>query len=106
MRGLCGKAAQGAFFTPWSVAAMIAEVARVTRPDTWALDPACGGGVLLIAALELCRQRFGELAACAMTLLGVELDPRTAQIARASLLLAGADPAQFWIGCASGRMSR
>lgn len=88
---------QGAFFTPYSLARMLAQV-QEPSPDEWVLDPACGGGVMLLAALDVARELHGATAALALTLIGVEFDPRTAAIARASLVLAGAHPDQFWIG--------
>ena len=39
-------------------------------------EPAVGGGVLLQAALEIYRRAHGERAARAMTLIGVDIDPR------------------------------
>ncbi|MDW5593014.1 N-6 DNA methylase [Conexibacter stalactiti] len=89
---------QGAFFTPYSLARVLAQV-QEPSPTDWVLDPACGGGVMLVAALDVARELHGTTAALALTLIGVELDPRTAAIARASLVLAGAHPDQFWIGC-------
>jgi type I restriction-modification system DNA methylase subunit len=76
------------------IAWVLAQVQKPS-PDEWVLDPACGG-VILLAALDVARELHGATAA--LTLVGVELDPRTAAIARASLVLAGAHPDQFWIG--------
>lgn len=95
-RSLSTKQWQGAFFTPWHVASLITTMNEVALHD-WVIDPACGGGVFLLAALESVRARHGTRLADTVTLIGVELDPRTCQIARASLLIAGAHPDQFFI---------
>lgn len=96
-RSLSSAQWQGAFFTPYAVAQLLAQLVE-PAPGDWLVDPACGGGVLLIAALDAVRERHGVEASLSLTLIGVELDPRTAEIARASLVLAGAHPDQFWVG--------
>jgi type I restriction-modification system DNA methylase subunit len=90
--------AQGAYFTPWAVSELMVKMSQPT-PDDWVLDPSCGGAVMLIAALEHVRRTHGRLLARSLTLFGIDIDHRTCQIARASLLLAGADPLQFHIAC-------
>ena len=97
-RALSSKQARGAFFTPWSVAHCLAMI-TMPQPQDWLVDPAVGGGVLLAAALHVVTEEHGPVLAQSLTLLGVELDAQTAQVARASLLLAGAVPNQFWISC-------
>lgn len=98
LRGLSSKQAQGAFFTPWHVASMMASIAGAAEnPTAFVIDPACGAGVMLLAALDLVRQTHGPIAGFGLTLIGVDINPRVCEIARASLLLAGADPDQFWI---------
>jgi type I restriction-modification system DNA methylase subunit len=97
-RSLSAQQWQGAFFTPENVAAMMAEI-LAPNPGDFVLDPAAGGGVLLCKTLDNVRERFGDEVAASLTLIGVELDQRTAQVARAALLLAGADPAQFIVFC-------
>jgi type I restriction-modification system DNA methylase subunit len=100
MRTLTSKQWQGAFFTPWTVAEAIARISIPDHPiesDLWVLDPACGGGVLLHAAYEIYREQHGPVGSRAITLIGVDIDPRVCQLARATLLLAGADPDQYWI---------
>lgn len=93
------KKAHGAFFTPWNVAEMLARIAlEADCPEApWIVDPAVGGGVLLIAAFEVLRRCHGERGARAATLIGVDISTHVCQTARASLLLAGAAPEQFWI---------
>ena len=58
-----------------------------------------GGGAkaLLLAYLHQFRSQHGVRASQAVTLIGVDIDEQSRQMARASLLLAGADPNQFWI---------
>ena len=96
-QGYAVQAAQGAFFTPYHVAEFMATITGV-EPNRSVLDPACGAGAMLIAALEVVRRSYGPAGARTVTLVGVDLNPRTAAVARASLLLVGADPDQFWIG--------
>lgn len=96
-RSLSAKQWQGAFFTPSQITRAMAMMLEVS-PGEWVCDPACGGGAMLTAALEEVRRQHGPRAAITVTLVGVEIDPRTAAIARASLILAGAHPDQFWIG--------
>jgi hypothetical protein len=103
LRGLTSKQALGAFFTPWTLAVFLARMAGTEsgswhRPDEqWVVDPARGAGVLLHAYLNEFRAAHGPRAARAVTMIGVDIDPRVSQLARATLLLAGADANQFWI---------
>jgi hypothetical protein len=101
LRGLSSRQARGAFFTPWHIAEMMARILLEPQDpsELWVLEPCVGGAVMLLAALAVYRERHGARAADALTLIGVDIDPRVCQIARASLLLAGADPNQFWIFC-------
>ncbi|MDO8208954.1 N-6 DNA methylase [Conexibacter sp. CPCC 206217] len=96
-RSLSTSQWQGAYFTLYKLARAQALLLE-PQPDEWVLDPCCGGGAMLIAALDVVRERYGVEAALGLTLVGVELDVRTAEIARASLVLAGAHPDQFWVG--------
>jgi hypothetical protein len=95
-RSLSTQQQQGAFFTPGCVAQLLVTMSGV-KPGDWVLDPACGGAALLVATLDRVRDEYGAVLAESVTLLGIELDERTCQIARASLLLAGADPLQFFV---------
>ena len=90
---------QGAFFTPWNVAYATALPMLDTAgaAEEWILEPCVGGGVMLLAALDAYRHLHGPDAARRLTMIGVDIDPRSCQIARASLLLARADPNKFWI---------
>lgn len=91
------QAAQGAFFTPYHVARLMASLTGI-EPNRSVLDPACGAAAMLIGAFNEVHHTHGLAAAHSVTLIGVDLNPRTAAVARASLLLVGADPDQFWIG--------
>jgi hypothetical protein len=99
LRSLGAKQWQGAFFTPWSVAEAMARIALdgARAQELWILEPYIGGATMLVAALEVYRERHGLRNSRAVTLIGVDINPRVCQIARASLLLAGADPRQFWV---------
>lgn len=101
MRGLGAKQARGAFFTPWRLAEMMARMLLEPQDaaELWIVEPCVGGAVMLLAALAVYRERHGARASKALTLIGVDIDPRVCEIARASLLLAGAEPNQFWIFC-------
>jgi type I restriction-modification system DNA methylase subunit len=98
MRSITSKQLEGAFFTPWRVArsSMLATCTELPS-DAWVIDKACGAGVLLHAAYEVYRAEHGPLAASAITMIGVDIDPRVCELARATLLLAGAEPDQYWI---------
>jgi len=90
---------QGAFFTPWPVAEMMVMM-NAPQPGMFIADiSGCGAAVFLCAALQQVRDRYGERLAKTITLIGCDLDAVTCQVARASLLLAGADEDQFWIAC-------
>jgi len=72
----------GAFYTPPTVTRLTAE--RTLRPGlSQVVDPACGGGALLLAAAE----RLGAEAVH-----GVDLDPLAVAVARAALWLDHAPP--------------
>jgi type I restriction-modification system DNA methylase subunit len=100
-RSLSAQQWQGAFFTPYPAASLIARKIGM-KPWTTVFDPACGAGAMLIAALDALRQNRGERAAGTLKLLGIEINSRTAAVARASLVLAGAHPNQFWIATGDG----
>jgi hypothetical protein len=94
MRSLQSKQWQGAFFTPWNVArATVLPMFDTSKPrEEWILEPCVGGGVMLLAALDAYRHLHGPETAQALTMIGVDIDHRVCRVARASLLLAGADP--------------
>ena len=64
-------------------------------PDTTVLDPSCGSGRFLVAALRALRDRLGvEAGAILPRIHGVELDPYAAALARLALLREAGMPAQ------------
>lgn len=80
-------------FTPPDLARRLVEplIARI-GPDTPILDPACGEGALLLAALE----GLGGGPEAARRLRGIEIDPRLTERARARLARAcGRPEAEF-----------
>jgi type I restriction-modification system DNA methylase subunit len=93
LRSLRSKQWQGAFFTPWAVAEMSARMLLDVEEATelWVLEPCVGGAAMLLAALEVYRERHGLHTSRALTLMGVDINPDVCRIARASLLPAGAD---------------
>jgi N-6 DNA Methylase len=100
MRGLTSKQWSGAFFTPWNLARATAKMAMAVDPmpgELWVADMAAGGAALLHAAYEEYREQHGAEGSRAITLIGVDIDRQVCEIARATLLLAGADPDQYWI---------
>jgi hypothetical protein len=100
MRSLTGKQWLGAFFTPRTVATAIAKMTiQTAKPgELWVCDSACGGAALLHAAYAQYREMHGPAGAQAITLIGVDIDAQVCDLARATLLLAGAHPDQYWIG--------
>jgi SAM-dependent methyltransferase len=86
----------GLYFTPPALARVLARVAidgHARPPDRSSgpysiLDPACGVGNLLLAALEVLVADGWPPAAIAPWLYGVEVDPFVAEVARLRLALA------------------
>lgn len=93
----------GAYYTPPALARLIAArtlapVLQATRTnpdrlrDLRLLDPACGAGVFLRAALDLLRPALPAGASLLPRLHGVDLRPEAAERARICLWLAAAEP--------------
>ncbi len=88
---------RGAYFTPPSLAAQLAEAtlgplldAGVDPAGLTVCDPGAGGGALLLAAGRLLAARGADLGhVVAHQLHGVDLDPMAAAVARTSLMLLG-----------------
>ena len=75
---------QGSYFTPPALAAALADATIVGATGT-VLDPACGGGALLLAALER-RRALGAAAQTALAgLMGFDIDPAAVEVARLRL---------------------
>lgn len=83
----------GQIFTPRHVAAFMAELADVQRDDD-VLDPACGTGGFLIAAMNRVQQH-SKLSRAQMVeivkkhLVGFEVEPTTAALCIANMILRG-----------------
>ena len=83
----------GQYFTPRHVAAFCADLAGVTGEDI-TLDPTCGTGGFLIAAMER-MQREGQLSRSEMVkmvstrLIGFDDEPMTAALCVANMILRG-----------------
>jgi len=83
----------GQIFTPRHIAAFMAELADVQRDDD-VLDPACGTGGFLIAAMNRVQQH-SKLSRAQMVeivkkhLVGFEVEPTTAALCIANMILRG-----------------
>ena len=80
-----GKAAHGAFYTPYTVCYAMAKITE-PQPGESVCDPACGSGRMLLAALHACREAHdgGE-----PVLYGVDIDPDAVRVCKLNLILAG-----------------
>lgn len=99
LRSSAALQSSGSFHTPAGVSDMMARMLSDPSPSgatDWVLDPAAGGAALLLSELEEVRRHHGPFFAQALTLVGVELHARTAVIARAQIVLAGA-AGQAWV---------
>ena len=80
----------GVFYTPEPLASFLTGAAMDALghgPPQAVLDPSCGSGRFLVAALRLLRTRFGlDTQAAVSVLHGVERDPYAAALARLALL--------------------
>ena len=83
----------GQIFTPRHIAALMAEMADVQRDDN-VLDPACGTGGFLVAAMNR-MQQHSKLSRAQMVdivkkhLVGFEVEPTTAALCIANMILRG-----------------
>ena len=83
----------GQYFTPRHVASFCAEIVGVTQEDV-TLDPTCGTGGFLIAAMER-MQREGQISRSEMVklvstrLIGFDDEPMTAALCVANMILRG-----------------
>lgn len=83
------RRAGGVYYTPPEVAGRVTAWAlEGCTGGALVVDLACGGGVFLLAAADLLRQRGGRPAAIvAEQLHGVDIDPLAAEVSAASLSL-------------------
>lgn len=79
---------RGGYYTPGSIARFLARWA-IQTPDATVLEPSCGDGSLLAAAVEALLARGASRAAVAEQLRGVEIDPGEAARAQERLQAAG-----------------
>ncbi|CDG90288.1 N-6 DNA methylase [Xenorhabdus bovienii] len=91
------------FFTPWSVARMMAkmqfhEVSALLQENPFVTfyEPACGAGCMTLAAAEELREQ-GHDPLCSLWVSVVDIDPLAAVMAYIQLSLSGI-PAQVTIG--------
>jgi type I restriction enzyme M protein len=86
---------RGQFFTPWPLAEFLAQTTVVdTGQPLTVYDPTCGAGSLLLAAARALPDAVREGR---LRVVGQDLDPFCAQMARVSLALAGV-PAEIHVG--------
>jgi hypothetical protein len=80
-----GKAAHGAFYTPYNITYMMARITD-PQPGESVCDPACGSGRMLLAALQSCRENHdgGE-----PRLFGVDIDADAIHVCKLNMVLAG-----------------
>jgi hypothetical protein len=83
------KSAAGAFYTPYSVSLLMAKMTE-PGPGESVLDPCCGSGSMLLAALEACREKHGPDQV--PELYGIDIDPVAVRLCRLNLALAGVHP--------------
>ena len=78
----------GEYFTPWNVAYMMAEMLDPEPTDT-VLDPACGSGIMLLAARCVIHKKHGWLASSryGRNLYGMDISDRMAKMAKINLYL-------------------
>lgn len=98
LKASSAKRARGEFYTPMALAAMLPRMLSLA-PGQTVVDPACGSGRLLLAALNSCRERHGADDAATVMLYGIEISPQMAAVARMNMVLAGAGD-QATIVCA------
>ncbi|NWJ48970.1 MAG: N-6 DNA methylase [Chloroflexi bacterium] len=79
----------GSFYTPPELATYITEQAMQNAPEGAIIDPACGGGVFLLAALDKLRELEPSTAphTLAEKLYGLDLNPDAADLARLTLFM-------------------
>ena len=86
------RRAQGEYYTPrWLAEIILDESGYAGAPGSRLLDPSCGAGIFLILAIERARGRGAGLQDILACIHGYELNPNSAQAARAAYLAALGD---------------
>jgi adenine-specific DNA-methyltransferase len=90
---------RGGYYTPKPIADFLAQWA-ITSPTTKVLEPSCGDGVLLQAAVEALVQCGADKTTALSLVHGVEIDPEEAQKAAERICVPDAPPlvAQIHVG--------
>lgn len=90
---------RGGYYTPKPIADFLAQWA-IQSPDTLVLEPSCGDGVLLEAALEALLSRGAERSTLAQHIQGIEIDPEEAALATERIRAFGAvpEPETIYVG--------
>ncbi|WP_425953261.1 N-6 DNA methylase [Ralstonia pseudosolanacearum] len=100
LASLGGKQILGQFFTPWSVASMMSRMLELSGPKASpsrllaACDPACGSGVMMLAAASAILELHGPRGLLKWSFCGCDLDPICARMMAI----------QFLANCASHRL--
>lgn len=82
--------ALGEYYTPYEISLLMAAMTGV-EPGFRVLDPCCGSGRMLLAAIEVCRNAHdGKIPEVA----GIDISPDAVRMCRMNLALAGVHPAQ------------
>ena len=76
----------GEYFTPWDVAYMMAEMLDLKPTDT-VCDPACGSGIMLLAARCVIHRKHGWLASSryGRNLYGMDISDRMTKMTKINL---------------------
>src|SRR5207302_7001563 len=91
VRSDAAKGPRGEFYTPYNVSLMMAQMTGI-QPGMTVLDPACGSGRMLLAALEACRAEHGVDAV--PEVFGIDISPDACRLTRMNLVLAGIAPGE------------
>ena len=75
---------RGGYYTPKPIADFLAQWA-IQSMDTTVLEPSCGDGVLLEAAIEVLLKKGARQTAMAQLVQGIEADPEEAEKAKAHI---------------------
>lgn len=95
--------AMGSFFSPDAIGQMMSQM-LLPEPADWVYEPACGSGSLMLSMIDYATDKYGPEIARSITYIGVELDRRSARLARMNMVLAGA-AAQSHIFCGNALTS-